>query len=733
MKFVRALPSLALVPLVLGFSSCREETVEPAPAEEAEVAPVEVPAPAAEESVEVVTLDPAERAAMLGFAARIDAEAEGLLAVYDGAGMLAGLKGLKVAQLFAEEDAAVPPDVEFPSGDFLSLALDGLGALLGEEVVVVQGPGSAERTGPWNQLGGRLNYYQARMMVGSLLKAGVTGEVDALLGELGDNRAWLMEMLGDAQEYLPLLEELRIPPLLIALKQSDAEARAAMLGQIQTVLALLGGMAEPLTIERGEARLDGLQLPGEVLVGMLAADPTALDEAVGRETREALLEILAEKRLVFAAGEIDESLVFFLGDDAEDCLIAEDLEASIVAGDELAFIDAEQGRPLHALAFAREELIEAWDYPALKDTAEGLRDGVGVLGDTREFSALLDLVVEKEALLRELHEAGDFGALMVSDEGLRVEIRGGLDDGSIDYAAPHRLPMPDGPTLLRGGWVAGEEFDERAMELGAAVIESIYALASRAATLPGQAEAGMAELLEIFDTELRDDVVALLTGLRVAGEGLGGERLLVVDLAGEVPPFPDVPQELMEEGPFVRIGLVAPVLDRAKLGEAWTGIEPALRSLSVTLQERAELPWSLSKPTHSDSDGAVTWYYDALALSDDAKPSVTLSGERMVLSSSRNLAMELVAPTEPSGDEVRSGAWLEGDLGVLREALAETLALFEEQPEALLPDEGSRREFEESLPELRQGLEALEEFEAVELRARKVEDRRHLTLRVRMR
>lgn len=730
MKFARAIPPLVLALSVLGLPSCREEAEPAEPAETSVAEAVAEPEaaalaePVAEEVEEVVELEPGDRAAMLGFAAHLDADVEGLLALYDGAGLAGFLEGLKFWELVngVRNDAGI--DAMVPQGPALAASL---GALFGEELVIAWGEGSAEQIEVWNQLGGRMNYYQARVWAEFLLPSDISGG----LGSILENEAWLAEMLQDAPEFLPLFEEWRLSPLLVAVRQADADARRATIGQIQDLMAMVGGMAEPVTIERGGAKLEGMHLQGEALVGLLAADPSSLDEAVGRETREALLKILSEKSLVFAAGELGDSLVFFLGDDPEDCPLAEDLASSIVAGDELSFVDAERGKPLHALSFAREELIEAMDYAALKDSAEGLRDGISALGEVREISAMLDLVVEKEAALRALHEAGDFGGLLVLEDGLRFEGYGGLDNGMLDREAPHRLPMPEGPALVSGGWVADEEAGERAADLGAALVESLYAIASRRAAAGGEQAAGFSAALAMFDETFRDDVVALLGGLRVSGEGLGGERLFVIEAAGELPPLPGVPSALIGKAKSLRLGLAAPVLDRKMVAEGWSSTGPALRSLSEALRDQDVIPWALSDPTSSERDGVVTWYYDALSISDDAKPSVTLSDDLMVLSSSRDLALRMAsAPGRPAS---AGGAWMKIDLEVLRTWLSETLELMAGNPAETIPDESARREFEASLPELREWLEALGEFEAVDMRDRVVDGRLRGTFHLRTR
>lgn len=233
---------------------------------------------------------------------------------------------------------------------------------------------------------------------------------------------------------------------------------------------------------------------------------------------------------------------------------------------------------------------------------------------------------------------------------------------------------------------------------------------------------------QLFDSVFREDVVKLWDSLAGLDEGLGNEEAVLIDLAGEVPPIPGVPVELVEGGRFPRLAYMAPVEERAKLGESWTGIETSLRAVLEGVREMGGGEVALPRPTSSEKDEVATWYFDALAFSDDVKPSATVSDDWFVLSSSRTQALGLVEAVGAEPETERGGLWMRIDLDTLREYGEQTLALIDEHSMTILPSEAERREFEEAKPVIRESLEALGEFAGVSLHYRIDDDRWRTTL-----
>jgi hypothetical protein len=134
----------------------------------------------------------------------------------------------------------------------------------------------------------------------------------------------------------------------------------------------------------------------------------------------------------------------------------------------------------------------------------------------------------------------------------------------------------------------------------------------------------------------------------------------------------------------------------------------------------------MPSPTNSQANDVVTWYFDALAFSDDLKPSVTVSDDWFVASTSKPQALELMGAAG-SGDVVRKGLWMKLDLGVLRAYVTEMVKLVDANGDDLF-DEEQLEEFRKNLPQVMEGLESLEAFKAVTIHERMEGGHRRATL-----
>jgi hypothetical protein len=193
-----------------------------------------------------------------------------------------------------------------------------------------------------------------------------------------------------------------------------------------------------------------------------------------------------------------------------------------------------------------------------------------------------------------------------------------------------------------------------------------------------------------------------------------------------VPPLPGVPQELVEGGRFVRASYVAPVTDRAKLGDAWKEVDVSIRSMLKSAKQLGAPDINMLVPTSSDKNDLVTWYFDAVAFSDDVKPSITLSDDWFVASTSRTQALDLVSRSGSEAKEARKGAWFEVDLDTLREYADETLELLNENAELILG--GDAEDFQAELPRIKRGLKALQQFDRISIHDRKENGTRRISL-----
>ncbi|MBK1828028.1 hypothetical protein [Haloferula rosea] len=713
------------------FASCGEKETPATPPEATPEEAVEAPAlPVVPALPEIAKLSADERAEILGIVGRLAPETDAVMAIYDGRGLVEGLrslKGWKFIREMSEEELGVDPEEEVGDGG------PQLDAFLGDEFFLAFGDGTAEQLEIYNKFNSRMTYYQVRMFTQAFAEGAAEGDLESAM-ESADENAWVQEMARDIGRYMPWIENAKAPGLLAGLRIEDDEARGMGEQQLRSFLGYFGEEVETVEFEKGGAKFSGVSFPGSMFAEGLEGEREDMAEMMGEEATGELIEAVGEKSLMVTIGTLDDYLFLYVGSDEEGCPLVASVDESLAGSDEIGFIDEFKGQPVHGFLYGAEAVTKAAVTTSMKDLAEGARDGMkGVegIGDTRELVALLDLVGEREAALLDLFEPSSFGGVIRIDDGLVFETFG-ASSGALDYQTPHQMgALGEGENvLLFANWVADETYMERSGEMAELLIETGYATAQHLATMDIESE----ELEEfqsyfgLFDSMLREDVVTLWEGMTAMSDGLGKESAVVVDLNAPFPPIPGVPVQVVEEGRFVRASYVSPVVDRSKLKESWASIYGSIRTMLKKLQEAELAELNMLSPTSSEKDDLVTWYFDALAFSDDVKPSVSINDDWFVASTSRNQAIDLIGSAGKPAATVRQGSWMRLDLDVMRSYVEEALKLVDKEGEAIIVDEDELAEFREALPKIMQGIEAMSEVEAVTVHDRVERGSRRLTL-----
>jgi len=712
----------------LFLASCGEKEA-PAPAPEAAAEElIEAPGPPAEP--EVAALSAAERAEILGFVGRLAPETDAVMAIYNGRGLVEGIRSMKVWDLFSdmsEEEFGVAPE------EAVGEDAEMVDAFLGDEMFMAFGDGTAEQLELYNKFNSRMTYYQFRMFSSVFAEGAAAGDLGDAMDAM-DDEGWLMDMARDIGRYMPWVEAAEVPGLLAGLRVKDEEFRGMGEEQLRSLLMMFGDEAEAAEFEKGGVKFSGVRFPGSMFADDLEAEREEMDEMLGEAVAGQLIEAIEEKSVMVAVGVMNEYVLLYVGSGEDGCPVVESVDDSLAASDSVSFIDEFAGQPVHGFLFGSEAVTQSAVTTSMKDLAEGIRDGMkGVegFGDTRELVAMLDLVGEREAALLELYEASEFGGVIRIDDGLVFETFGG-GGGTMDYEAPHRLgSLGEGEgVLFFANWVADETYTERAGDMAELLVETGYAAVEHLASLDIESE----ELVEfqsyfgLFDSMLREDMVKAWEGMSKMSEGLGSESALVVDLNAAFPPIPGVPHEVVEEGKFIRASYLSPVMNRSLLKESWVSIDGSIRDMLKKLNEAEIASFSMLDPTSSEKDDLVTWYFDALAFSDDLKPSVSINDEWFVASTSRNQALDLIKATAEPAGTVRQGAWMRLDLDVMRSYVKDGLQLVDKEGEAIIGDGDDLADFREMLPDVMAGIEAMSDVEAVTVHDRLDRGKRRVTL-----
>lgn len=650
----------------LVFAACEKKAAPAAPATgaatptaAAPVAPVTPPV-----ARKPAKLPAAERAAKLGFVKRLPKDAESVISFYNGTGVMERLKKTKLwAVLNAESGGGLDHAGEAGEGEL------GVSTYLGKEFFLATGKGTAAQFGNLMTFSHRMNYFQIRALAASFAKAAKEGKLSGYKPDNKEFESMFFDLLKDPQSGVGLLERSQMPPLWIGFKVGD-EQRGKVLQEINGLLGLLASdetIAKPVSFERGGGKFSGYKILGDGLAKQMESAREEMEQKMDANLVTRLIAAVKSKNLVIAPGIVDDYVIIFLGSSEDECQFAKDPGESLASTDPLDFADGYAKKDIACFCYGASgvmDVIRASTADSLTPMVTGIRDGLGeseASGDLKDVQALLQIVSERGESLYKMLTADTTGLLAYFDNGLRVESYGGTDNGAITWDKPHHLSqLGAGPDVaLFADWSSNPEYNKKASSYIEALMETAYAIAMKVAASPGAEEGDMAKFsrgIKLYDTKFREDLLAIWSAL--SGdfrEGLGNEGAFVVDLKGTVPPFPGLPQKLVDNGKFVRISLVHPVADRAKLDVSWAKMNGALTHIVKTAGELADKEIPMQKPMSADKDDLKTWFFTMPFMTDDFVPNVSLSDKWFIASTSKLQAQE-IARQAAAGTDGETGA-----------------------------------------------------------------------------
>lgn len=723
-----------MVPVAaLSFVGCQKKESTTSTDEKTPV--VEKAKEAVKEVLEKIEPDksPEERAAKLGFYARLPKDTESVFTIYQGAKIVDLLEssefGKTLKELAAEEEGS---DASAPDGEEGAGHGAGAGgaplkkaekvaektevpALLAEEVFLVLGKNAGSQFGNLLRFQKQVSYLQGKSMVKSAAGVVKSGNYDQLESALAGDEAQLQAMFKDPT----WIRNLSVPPVMVGFRVSDAEKRKEAFQQLASVNEMIGsmGMLQPLELERAGSKFTGYKLMGTTIAEQLGVMPPSLEGKVDSAQWAAMIDAIKTKNLVILSGEVDGCVLFFLGGSEDELRFAETPKDSLVASKDFKFVDSYLGKDLVGVSYGAKAMYEAIskENEGVASLLKGVRDAIGetdAFGDTREIAALLDVTVEKEGLLYKLVKDDTLGALAYLEEGVKVETFGGQDPQYLGKE-PHRLSgVGSGANVaFFANWASNPAYDKAAGEYFESLFETAYALTGKASALKVEDSEDFAKFQEgfgFFDSKLRPDMVKMWDALRGnLAAGLGDEAALVVDFNGTVPPIPKVPENVVKQGKFPRATYIAPVTDRAKVAASWTEIKSAAENMCKTATSVIGSEVTLPQPMSSEKNGLVSWFFSIPFQTDDFVPSVTLNDQWFLASTSRLHALEVVAKAGSQSSTV-SGLVMRADLDAFRNYGVQWLDLVDANATQLFAgNESELAEFKEMKPRISKVLGSL--------------------------
>jgi len=652
-------------------------------------------------------------------------DTETLVLVQNGAEVVKRFKGSKFYGFLKSQNPGVDDVVEG----------DGTGGLtpldfVGQEMFLATGKSTGEQTANLVRFSNRQNYFQFRS-IATMIISSLKGE-EPDLEMLGEEGA-MFNMVKDPQSGLALLKKSETPPIFLGCKttpENREKVRQAFAGMTSN-LAMVGASAEEVKIEVDGRSFEGNQITGKKLVEDLQADQALIermDETLEKDVQAELWKTLAEKNVIAVTGVVNDYVVLFIGSRKEDLKFAATPSESFAASDALAFVDPYLEKNPVAIAYSDKSVLDGLNSGnGIATIAQALRDAIAGNGkvDTREIEALLDVISEREKELTSMTKFSTFGAVAMLDEGFKLETFGGSNAPNIQSEANNQMGAlgASKDTAIFVNWTSNPAYGIKANAYLESLVETTYAIAKNVSTWEVEENPSFdafQQYFTMFEENFSDDTVKLWQAMSVdMSDGLGNESALVVDLKGEMPPLPNVPQELVKAGKFPRLSWVKPVKDRAKLTAAWEKMNASGESIMKQISAMMEAEQAMPKPMSSKDNGLTTWFFAGPLFTDDFAPSVTLDDKWFVASTSKTHAVGL-AQQAGTSSEGKTGAYMSVKFDALRACADHWLKAVDDNKEAIFEgNEAAAGDFTANQKMIKDSLNAMSEMDEMTLHTRK--------------
>lgn len=687
------------------------------------------PTPAAEKPAEeappVVVVPPVDRASKLGFAQMLPKDTSTLVLLQHGDEVAKRFKGSKLYAFMEKQNPSMTePDPTEATGGVTAMDI------LGNEFFLATGKTTAEQSKNLMTFSGRSNYFQTRSTLKMIISSLQGGEMDMSDMEPG---AMVANFIKDPKSGIDLLKKSEMPAIYAGCKPSAESKEKVMqtFAGFTANLAMAGAAVEEISFEVDGRKFSGNQLSGKKLVEELQADQAMmenLEESLDEETRKELFSVVAEKNLIAVTGEVNGYVVLFVGSRKEDLKFAATPAESLAASPALSFVDPYLEKNPITVAYSEQGVLEGLSSSnGFSDIAEAIRDAIGGNGkiDTREIEAMLDVISERQKDLMSLSKFSTFGAVAMLDEGFKLETFGGSNMPNIQPEVTNKMgalgSAPD--VAVFANWTSNAAYGVKMNAYLESLVETAYSVTKNISTWEVEENPSFDQfksMFTMFEENFSDDAVQVWQSLNGdMSDGLGNETAFVIDLNGEMPPIPNVPQELVKDGKFPRISWVKPVKDRSKLVSAWGKINTSGENIMKQVSAMMEQEQAMPKPMSSKDNGLITWFFAGPLFTDDFAPSVTLNDKWFVASTSKNQGVNFVNQAAASNTG-KTGAFLSVDFDALRKCGKHWVDAVDKNKDAVFKDnESAKEDFTENKQLINDGLEALSELDEMSLHSRK--------------
>ncbi|GHC57029.1 hypothetical protein GCM10007100_24820 [Roseibacillus persicicus] len=503
------------------------------------------------------------------------------------------------------------------------------------------------------------------------------------LQESGEFSPEAIEDLDDPGEFFQGINKFELSGLLDTLAE---EGQLAMPSAYLAVKPSAEGMAEGWTSlnELLELALEEEGMERVVTAGKWPAKGFALagDETMASELEEwwqnasedergpldekrfeKLKTALANFKLTVMWAKVDGWLVFYLGNGKEGFRLVEDVADSVAADGKLAELteNGSKGSGWMRWRVSEDFLngLPVWlnDSPSVRAQAIAMSKHVE-LKKQKEMTDALYEMAKTRSLLSRREVTGDWYGVGWLEDGVRIETVGGMRMPGVDYETEWTLGggAAAAGTFFKAHWVADKSRVRWNWEQGEAIVELVAA---------GLAE-WMPEELPLSRDFVTEGVSSwakemMSLGKEMQLEGLGGERVVAIDLLGEMPQVPDAPSAVLRDGRIPRVLMAYTVEDRPKVEESgkamWASTENLFKKLEAELGEGIPLPGVMT----SEDEGLNSSFILLPFSNDDFVLNAGLNDEVFIQGTSRTQARLFELGRKRKGEKM-TGYLFEMDL-----------------------------------------------------------------------